>query len=175
MDDYLKSALAAFDTADMRPEAGQRPGLDALPDGDYDLEIVEAVADRTAKTGQPIYRLALKVLGGPLAGTVIERGSVLSTQENINRLLGDFQSLGLDSDRWGSSHGRPLPDELAKAGPKLVGVRFRGKKTHSDATDRNGLPKVYHNLYIQSRLNGSSVPAAPRPRSPGIPASEIPF
>lgn len=150
---------------DYKPTGNVKPGLDALTDGEYDFEIVEAKLDRTPKTGDRIFRVGLRVMA---TGTLVEKTYFLKTSGNINVLGSDLMSLGLDADKWGTAQ-RPLSQELPGACNKLKGLCFRGKKVAKQEGDN-----TYHNLYIQRLIAKSSIGNAP-PSSYGPPAETIPF
>jgi hypothetical protein len=150
-DDDIVQEIARWD-AGFAPQAGRRPGLEALANGDHDLEIVEAELTRTEKTREAILRTVLHVLP---AGGVYEHVYFFRTQDAYNRLGADVATLGFPLDA-----AQPFSGQLKGIVPRLRGVRFRARKGESKGTDG----KVYHNLYINSRLAGAPMPAA------GVPA-----
>lgn len=168
--------LAAFER-DFNPSSGGRkPGLDTLPDGDHDFEILSAELTRTEKTNEAIFRMELRVLGGG----VVEHVYFFRTQMNVDILGGDLCTLGFDADQWKPPQ-RPLARELANVAPRLRGVRFRGKKvTNPKKDDPN---KKYANLYVNQRLAADAPPPAYNPQpayadpfaTAGSNDSEIPF
>lgn len=148
-----------------------RPGIDTLPDGDYEFAVVDGELGR-AQNGDRIFKLGLQV-----NGNVVEKTWWLKTQEGANALCADLCALGLDADRWGPKHNRPLSQELPKAPAKLAGVRFRGK-----ITTRTSNGKTYHNLHIGGKVLGTASPMPSRPSSPDVageatakPSADIPF
>lgn len=135
---------------------GRRPGLDTLPDGDYDFEIASAELTRTEKTNEAIFRMELRVLGGG----VVEHAYFFRTQMSVDILGGDLCTLGFDADQWKPPH-RPLVRELLAAAPRLAGIRFRGKKVTNP--DKKDASKKYANLYVNQRLSADAPPPAYNP------------
>jgi hypothetical protein len=138
--------ISRFD-GDFKPEMSFRPGAKLLPDGLVDLEIVEARPDRTQDSRDAILRVSLRVLSGPVSGTVIDHVYFLTKLESCERLGGDLCALGLDADQWKPPQ-RPFSRELGLALPKLAGRRFRAMKETN--TTQQG--KTFHNIRINSLL-----------------------
>lgn len=170
--------LSQFDR-DFKPEVRNRPGLEAIPDGDHDFEISSATLERTEKTSELILRVGLKVLG---TGAVVENAYFFRTQQNVDILGSDLCTLGIDADAW-HPPARPFSQELPLAVPKLPGRRFRGKKvTKPNAKDP---AKPHHNLYVNQLLGNTPTPAAYSPptgeaqrpvtHGPAATAEDIPF
>jgi hypothetical protein len=157
-DQDIIEELSRYDR-DYAPQAGRRPGIDTLADGDYDFSIQGAILDRTEKNREPILKLELKAAPG---GNVIEHVYFFRTQDAIDRLGADLCTLGFDADQWTAQNGRRFSAELPAAVARLTGVRFRGHKT---AVQKDG--KTFHNLYVNARLAGTPMPGtAPLPRTP---------
>jgi hypothetical protein len=161
-DDDIVQEIARWD-ADFVPQAERRPGLDALANGDYDLEVVEAELARTEKTRDVILRTALRVLP---AGGVHEHVYFFRSQEAVNRLGADLVTLGFEVPHPFSQH---LPGIVAR----LKGVRFRARKAESKGKDG----WTFHNLFVNSRLAGSPQPAAggPQPAIASSNSDDVPF
>lgn len=162
--DDIVDEIAQFDR-EFAPQSGRRPGLDAMASGDYDLEIAEAELTRTEKTREPLLRLALRVL--PQGGTY-EHVYFFRTQDAVNRLGADLVTLGFPL-----AANQPFSRQLPGVVGRLTGVRFRAKKSETKADSG----KVYHNLFINSRLTGSPMPAANNffDKTPARTEDEIPF
>jgi hypothetical protein len=160
-DDFVQE-VSRWD-ADFVPQAGRRPGLDALANADYDMEIVEAELVQTEKSREWILRTALRVLP---AGGIHEHVYFFRSQEAVNRLGADLLTLGFEVPQPFSQH---LPGIVAR----LRGVRFRARKAESKGNDG----KVYHNLHINSRLAGSPMPNAGAPQSASVTSNsnDVPF
>ena len=147
--------LQQFD-AEFKPGTIKRPGLDSLADGDHDFEILGCELARTEKTNEAILRMLLQVRGG----STIEKVYFFRNQQAVDMLATDLCTLGIDADKW-QAPARPFSAELAKALPRLVGVRFRGKKVTLE--NPKDISKPYHNLYINQRLGEGSTPLPPPP------------
>lgn len=148
MNDDVRDELSRFNDG-FSPNLGFRPGPEILPDGLVDLQILEAVFDRTFETKELILRLSLRALSGPLAETDFDQTYFMTRSESVARLGGDLKILGFDTDKWKMPQ-RPFSVEIEKALPKLGGIRFRVKKeTNWSETNK----KFYHNLRINRRLD----------------------
>lgn len=167
MDDFPE--LQAFDN-DFAPDAGRRPNLASLADGDYDFEIASAELTRTEKSNEAILRLDLQVAGGG----VVQHAYFFRNQVAVNILGSDLCTLGFDADLWKAPQ-RPFSRELQAACPRLVGVRFRGKKVTT--ANKSDPSKPYANLYVNQRLDGAAsiAPAAYVPQQPVTSDDPIPF
>jgi hypothetical protein len=131
---------------DFKPEHAIRPGLEALADGDYDFEIVDAVLT-TSHSGKDIINLGLS----PNGGSAIQHTYWLENQ--LNAFGADCLTLGFQADKWGKQV--PLSQAIPETLGKLIGVRFRGKKVTKASKDAG---KVWHNLHINSRISGRPMP-----------------
>jgi hypothetical protein len=161
--DYYTDNYADLEQFDQSysPQAGRRPGLDVLPDGDYDFEILDAKLDTTPKQHVRIVRVGLRVTSaGSSQGQTLEHISFLNNQTAIDILGSTLCTLGFDADQWTVASGRPFSKELPKALPRMRGLRFRGtKKKNQDG---------FHNLYYNARLAGMPMPApAPQTKQQG--------
>lgn len=169
----ILAELAAFDDA-FNPRSGQLPGLDALPDGLYQFQIMHVDLARTQKNNQTILRWGLKVLDGAMTGTVVEKVNFFTSQQNVDILGSELCSLGIDADMW-KPPTRTFSKELPKALPRLGGIRFVATKE----AKKDG-EKTYHNLRIKTLLPKmtSTAPAAQQSASTPTSASvdeEVPF
>jgi hypothetical protein len=161
---YDPTALASISDFDKQFAAREpefRPGPELLPDGVHQFEILSVALRKSSKSGTPIFAMVLRVAAGPIAGTLIERASVLTSQQAIDRLGGDLVTLGLDADQWTAANGRPFSGQLVANMGKLPGKRFVAqKKTNPNETDPS---KPYHNLYINALAAGAPMPTTPAP------------
>lgn len=139
-----------------KPQPAFRPGLDALADGDYTFEIVDAALAR-ATNGDRVLNLGVR----PNGGATYQYTYWLNKQEAINGLGADLVTLGIDASKWGRKDGPLLGKAIPDAVAKLPGIRFAGAKRQSPSKTNN---KVYHNLYINARVkDGATGPAGPPP------------
>lgn len=155
-DQAAQMALADFDREYAPKESEFHPGPEILPDGLYTLEILSVALKRSPRAGTPIFAMVCRVVGGPVGGAVLERGSVLTSQQNIDRLGADLVTLGLDAGEWKAEKGRPFSKELVANMARLPGKKFVAQKK---ANESDG--KVYHNLYINSLVSGAAMPQTP--------------
>lgn len=151
-----------------------RLGLEALPDGPYDFEIVEVQPDII--NTDAVLRVGLRVGVG---GTVIERLYWLGTQDGVNALGADLCIFGFPADQW-KQQGRKLGDELKAVVAKMPGIKFKGMKR--SYTRKDGKPG--HSLNVIARIAGTTMPATPPPAAghgngasahPAQNLSDIPF
>jgi hypothetical protein len=156
--------LAWFDEQ-YKPEASKfRPGLETLPDGSYDFEIVDAEIKKSAKKQVRILELGLKVNGG----AVVQHAYFLDTVEKMNRLGGDLCVLGIPADKWGKAGGVSVAVGLPEAVRQLPGIKFRGAKDHNTPNAAPGqTPKTFHNLRILCRVAGTPAPVPAGPNGNG--------
>jgi hypothetical protein len=148
MDQRVMDAIGQWDR-EYKPSDGPKvkPGLDTLPDGDYDLEIAYADLGVTSKTNDTILRIGLKVLTGPMAGVTVEKPIFFNSQVSVDILGAELVTLGFDADKWTAANGRRFSQELVRVVPLLRGICFRGHKKRNES---NG--EVYHNLYVNAKL-----------------------
>src|SRR5262245_37798403 len=129
-----------------------RPGLDSLPDGYYEFLILDAARKRAqGKSQAALVAIGLRVVGGAFDGRTVQWDRWLTSEEGVRILGTDLFQLGLDADKWNKAEGRPFSAELRQQLPRLVGVKFTGKKVTKDGQ--------YANLWIQ----GLSTPPRPAP------------
>lgn len=164
--------LESFDTAyaPKAPEGNFRPGVEALPDGNYNLEITGAALEKSQKQGKLIFRLDLRVLGGQLNGTLIDWGQVLSVQQNADILGSTLMRLGVNADAWRvppMTFSKGLRELIERR--RLVGVKFYAKKSTEGQ---------YARLYVNALLSGTAaMPAAgiaPPTATPVVPKNGVP-
>jgi len=159
------SCLDAFEQNFVPQQTGFRPGLDALPNGAYDMEITDARCDYIKSDA--VLRLGVR----PIGGATVERLYWLTTQDNLNGLGADLCVLGFDADKW-KARGHKLSMMLPPVLAKLPGIRFKATKTSRAGTGAY-TGKVYHDLCVVTRLaTGNQMPAS----SPELPAgnSQVP-
>ena len=131
--------LGEFD-GEFSPQPAIRPGLDTLPDGSYEFEVLDAELTR-AQNGDRICNLGLRAN----KSAVVQHTYWLNKQTNINRMGYDFGVLGLEI-------GAPLNETIPAAVAQLAGIKFKGVKT-----SRTYQSKLYHDLHISSRVGGAAV------------------
>ena len=125
---------------DFAPQPAIRPGIDTLPNGSYDFEILDAELTR-AQNNDRICNLGLKA-----GGAVVQHTYWLNKQMNVNRMGYDFGVLGFTVEP-------PLNETIPAAVRSLPGVKFRGVKS-----SREYQGKTYHDLHVSVRI-GAAVSA----------------
>lgn len=151
--------------AQAAPQRMVTPGLESIPDGDHDFEVIAATLGKAA--GHTVARCELRVLTAN--GRTIEYTWWLNRQESVNAFLADMVSLGYPAQGWGSGPAKtPLSQAIPQAMTKLQGVRFRATKAtrHVPAKPAaNGMPAkeaaTYRDLHISGRIAGTPMPSAP--------------
>ena len=132
-----------------------QPGLDTIADGSYDWTILHASLDLTPRTQDRLLRLELKC---EQTTQVVQHTYFLTGVDRVNMLGGDLATLGFEVGTWTAEHGKKFSQELPKAVAELPGIRFKGTKKANPG--KNDPTKVYHNLYVNSRIPGRvEVPA----------------
>lgn len=131
------------------PQPAIRAGLDSLPDGVYDFEIVDAELTK-AQNGDRICCLGLR----NNLGVLVQHTYWLTRQVAINRMGYDFEILG-------QPIGQPLSETIPAAVRKLPGTKFRGTKSSRFVPGTNGKKDAtYHDLSISGRVQAMSKAAS---------------
>ena len=127
---------------DFSPQPAIRPGLETLPDGSYEFEVLDAELTKS-QNGNRICNLGLRANGG----AVVQHTYWLNNQTKVNRMGYDFGVLGFEVSA-------PLSQTIPAAVRQLPGVKFRGVKT-----SRTYEGKLYHDLHVSVRTGGTPMPA----------------
>lgn len=135
---------------------GQMTGkLDGITDGDYDFEINEAAHKIKTEKGMLILEINMEILTpGKHQGAKVQHAMFITDRDSANRVGKDLTTLGFDCEEWTKANSRPFSQEILKVAKVLKGLRFKGKK----ATNKSD-GKVYHNLYVNKRLENDGKPA----------------
>ena len=155
--------MSSLNWADLVNEAGD-VGYDPLPDGDYDLNIVEANA-KVTQTGKTMFAIKAQVLTGAHAKRLVWDNLVVST-DNPNALAIFFRkmgALGLGREFFAAS---PSNAQIEQA---LVNRQFRaqvGSRTWQ-GQKKNEI-KAYYAINPQGAMAASAPApvAAPAPPAP---------
>ena len=114
--------MATLNWGDLIKEAGEVASYEALPDGDYDLQIIEATAT-TSQSGKTMFKVTAEVQGGPHNKRRVWDNLVVSTDNST--ALGIFfrkmAALGLGQEYFASN---PTNAQIEQT---LVGRQFRAK------------------------------------------------
>ncbi len=151
--------MSSLNWADLINEAGD-VGYEPLPDGDYDLTVVEASA-KVTQTGKTMFALKAQVLTGAHAKRLVWDNLVVST-DNPNALAIFFRkmgALGLGREFFAAS---PSNAQIEQA---IVGRQFRaqiGSRTWQ-GQKKNEI-KAYYSINPQAAAaSAAQAPAAPAP------------
>lgn len=106
---------------------------DSIPDGSYDMVIVNAYATKSEKSGNRLFKWRVKVLGPRLAGTALWRNSTIEA-ERIKWLKKDMQSLGID-----------LPKLSLLTNKEWVAENIIGLKVSTNVKNKDGYCNIYFN------------------------------
>lgn len=145
--------MAAENWLDLIKDAGASSTFQPLPDGDYDLKVVEVTATETSNH-KPMYKLKAEVQTGPHAGRFVWDNLVVSKESP--KALGFFfrkmSALGLGQEFFQS---QPTDATIVQ---NLQGKPFRGKigsRLDNTNTQRNEI-REYH-----AAVGGYAAPSAP--------------
>jgi hypothetical protein len=153
--------MADFESFNDEPESGPvalKPKYGneqtaALPDADYDVEIVGSVMKEAA--GKTIFTFLTVVKGGEYDGWKCEKAIFLEKNggtdeekaayraQRIQEIRADFKTLGFDSENWTKANGRPFGEQWKIACDVMKGLKVRVKKK------KNG---TFVNVYFNKRL-----------------------
>jgi hypothetical protein len=141
------------------------PGLDSVPNGDYDCRL--GACELGHAGSERVLRAALHV-----GGRVVEYIWWLNRQEAVNRFLADMAALGFPARDWGSAPGKkPLSVAIPECARALEGVRFRASKTSRRDKRPGKENEVYHDLHISGRIDAAPMPSAPAAQARAEPAA----
>jgi hypothetical protein len=100
-----------------------RVGVGPLPKGRYNFKVNESVAG-ASQAGNPVMKVVLEVLDGPLAGRTTKYSYTINS--GVNRIMGLMKAV------WGQTR------EDFDAG-EFVGARFSAEVSHRDRADGSGV------------------------------------
>ncbi len=155
--------MSTLNWADLIKNAGESASYEPLPDGDYDLNVVEAVA-KVTQSGKTMFSLKAQVESGAFAKRLVWDNLTISPENPT--ALGIFfrkmSALGLAKDFFDRA---PSNAQIEAA---LQGRRFRaqiGQKTYQ-GNKKNEIKNYYP--AAGGATAGAAVPPAPAP-APGAP------
>lgn len=129
---------------DFNPNSNSYVKADQLADGEYGCYVTKAELTQLQSTGEPIYRITLKIEEGPgHIGSFLEKATFFRNQVSVNILGAELKLIGIPTDQW-KTRGISLAKGFAEAATALVnvGVTIRKRTT----TGKDG--KSYHNVNI---------------------------
>ena len=103
---------------DVWREAEVKPTAPAVPDGEYNVEVIAVELTRT-QGGDPLLKWTLRVLDGDYQGRMLRRSNVIKTDANVRFLKKDLLTAGLDLERL---------SDLPREHKKLKGRKLFVKK-----------------------------------------------
>lgn len=170
--------MSAVDTDDLDDVAAKtrKGGLEGLPDGRYELQLVKA--ELKDLRGKPaILAREAVVFGGEHDGHAVKWDLFLRDKDGnpketaVSQLRRELTALGFDEENWTAAAGRPFTAELKKACVAMAGLRFHGTKK---ANESGG--KVYQNLHVNERSASDGRPAKLGPEEVAAAVNQsIPF
>ena len=161
--------MSSLNWSDLIKDAGETTSYEPLPDGDYELKVIESKAKST-QSGKTMFSITTEVQGGPHAKRRVWDNLTVSP-ENPKALaifFSKMEALGLPRDYFNSN---PSNAQIEQA---LVGRSFRGalgKKTYNGNVS-NEITK-YFRLIAESPA-GAPVPPAPAAAPAPVAAAPAP-
>jgi hypothetical protein len=163
--------MSTTNWADLVQAAGDSAGsYDPLPNGDYDLQVVEASAT-TASTGKKMFKTKSEVQTGAYAKRLVWDNLVISPDnpKAMGAVLSKFNALGVSRDFLMTN---PTDAQIEQA---LSGVHFRatlGQRTYQGNVS-NEITK-YHSRGAAGAPAAVSAPAAAPAPAPAPAAAPAP-
>lgn len=171
--------MSSLNWADLVKDAGEATGnFEPLPDGDYDLKVVEAPAGTTS-TGKTMFKLKAQITSGPYANRFIWDNITISP-ENKNALgifFSKMSALGIPREFFLNNNPSNAQIEAT-----LQGRVFRaqiGSEVYQGAK-KNKIARYYVASAVapsipaatQATTAGAAVPPPPpAPSGPAIPSA----
>ena len=114
--------MTTLNWSDLIKEAGETQSYEPLPDGDYDLVILEGVAKQT-QSGKTMFSVKAEVQGGPYNKRLVWDNLVVSSDNStaLRIFFGKMNALGLTSEFFDTT---PTNAQIEAA---LVNRKFRAK------------------------------------------------
>jgi len=159
--------MASLNWSELVNKAGtNNSSLEPLPDGDYELKVIEA-EHRRSQSGKNMYKVTTEVQGGPYAGRRIWDNLVIDpgNETGINMFFMKMGILGLNKQFFESN---PTDAQVEQA---LTGRPFRatvGQRTY------NG--QIYNDIKKYHKSSNQGVPqsSAAADPAPTPASSEVP-
>jgi len=135
--------------------------LEDIPNASYQFEIDKAHFGATEKSGDPIVRLAIRIISeGNMKNCAIDHSYLIGNPVPMSIFKTDLTTLGINIDVLKGKFSTMIQPTL----DRLIGLRFTGTKVSSDRKD--GKPGQYHNLRI------IALAGAPTPNGNGKPPQQ---
>ena len=155
--------MSTLNWSDLIKEAGETGTYDALPDGDYDLVVLEATA-KVSQSGKTMFAIKTQVEGGAHNKRLVWDNLVVSpdSQAALGIFFKKMHALGLPREYF-MQQPQPTNAQIEQA---LVGRKFRGQ---IGSRTYNGNKKNEIKNYYPAKGATASAPqaaAAPAPAAP---------
>jgi hypothetical protein len=166
--------MSTINWADLVKQAGDAGGntnYEPLPDGDYELKVIQAVATTTS-TGKVMFKVTNEVQGGPYAKRRVWDQLVVTTDnpKAMNMFFMKASAMGLGRTFWDAN---PSNAQVEQA---LNGRSFRatlGKRTYN-GTESNEIKRYFPSQTAAADTSATTAGAAVPPPPPAPPASPAP-
>ena len=117
--------LSRFDTL-VQNETTERPKSDTIPDGRYEVRIEDAELTKSVRTGNPMLKYTLRVLGPTHANRVLWKRSGI-TENSVQYVMEDLKLCGLHLQKF---------SDLNRNIHELIGVELEvTKRTKGEFAD----------------------------------------
>ncbi len=161
--------------SDLIKDAGETGSYEPLPDGDYDLVVVEATAT-TSQSGKTMFKLKAQVEGGAHNKRLVWDNLVVTpdSQAALGMLFKKFHAMGIGRNYFDTN---PTNAQIEAT---LNGRRFRaqiGSRMYNGAKKneiRNYFPSAATIAAMQGDTAAPAQAAAPAPASPPPAAAPAP-
>jgi hypothetical protein len=172
--------MSTINWADLVQQAGEsasNTNYEPLPDGDYELKVIDAKAT-TTQTGKTMFKITNEVQGGPFAKRRVWDQLVVTTDnpKAMNMFFMKTSAMGLNSAFFDAN---PTNAQIEQA---LSGRSFRatlGKRTYN-GTESNEIKRYFASQAAETpyatapSTAGAAVPPPP-PAPPAAPAPSSPL
>ena len=151
--------MSSINWTDLVKEAGETASYEPLPDGDYELKVIESKAT-VSQSGKTMFKITTEVQSGPHAKRRVWDNLVISPENN--KALGMFFMkmgvLGLNKEYFSTN---PSNAQIEAA---LLHRSFRGNiATRTYNGNRSNEIKSYYPVQAVANEAFSSAPVAPAP------------
>lgn len=145
--------MSSSNWLDLMNDAKATGGFAPLPDGDYDLKVIE-VTHKTSSSGKPMYEIKAEVQSGPHAKRLVWDRLVVSKESPgaLRFFFRKMDALGLDANFFAQG---PTDAQIVAA---LNGRSFRGV-----LTTRNWQGKESNEIKEYHKVQSYGTPGAPVP------------
>lgn len=159
--------MSTLNWGDLIKEAGESATYEPLPDGDYDLSVLEATATQS-QSGKTMFKIKAQVEGGPHNKRLIWDNLVISTG-NATALGIFFQKMAALGFPKESFANNPTNAQIEQA---LTGRRFRAQVGSRvwQGNKQNEIKKYYAPQTTTAPVAAAAPAPAPAPAPAAAPA-----